>query len=73
MKRFLMLLAAVLTVGLFLPGCEDDGNASAAADYGVQEGERPKTKEQRPPPGPAQGGFQEGDEEGAVEPPSGDD
>ncbi len=72
MKRFLMLLATVLTVGLFLPGCEDEDNASAAAEYGVQEGERPKT-EKRPPPGPAQGGFQEGDEEGAVEPPSGDD
>ena len=73
MKRFLMLLVAVLTVGLFLPGCEDDGNASAAAEYGVQEGQRPKNKEKRPPPGPADGGFQEGDAEDSTEPPPGDD
>ena len=71
MKRFLMLLVAVLMVGLFLPGCEDEENATAAAEYGVQEGQRPKG-EKRPPPGPAEGGFQEGDAEDETEP-SGDD
>ena len=72
MKRFLLLLVAVLMVGLFLPGCEDEQNASTAAEYGVQEGERPKG-EKRPPPGPDQGGFQEGDDEDTTEPPDGDD
>ncbi len=71
MKRLLMLLVALLTVGLFLPGCEEDGS-SAAAEFGAQEGERPKTKEKRPPPGPDQGGFQEGDDDGAVAPPDDD-
>lgn len=71
MKRLLMLLVALLTVGLFLPGCEEDGS-SAAAEFGAQEGQRPKTKEQRPPPGPEQGGFQEGDDDGAVAPPDDD-
>ncbi len=71
MKRLLMLLVALLTVGLFLPGCEEDGS-SAAAEFGAQEGERPKTKEKRPPPGPDQGGFQEGDDDGAVVPPDDD-
>ncbi len=72
MKRFLMLLVAVLTVGLFLPGCEDEQNVNAAAEYGVQEGERPKTKEKRPPPGPDQSGFQEGDTGAAGDPPPDD-
>ena len=73
MKRFLMLVIALLTVGLFLPGCEDEGS-SAAAEFGAQEGQRPKTKEKRPPPGPAQGGFQEGDQDDdATEPPPDDD
>ncbi len=72
MKRFLMLLFAVLLVGLFLPGCEDEQNASAAAEYGVQEGQRPKPAEKRPPPGPAQGGFVEGDDDGTVDPPPDD-
>ncbi len=73
MKRFLMLLVAVLMVGLFLPGCADEENATAAAEYGVQEGQRPKDREKRPPPGPAEGGFQEGDDEDTTEPPDGDD
>lgn len=60
MKRFLMLLAVLLVVGLFMPGCEEQG-ASPAAEFGVQEGQRPKPAEKRPPPGPEQGGFQEGD------------
>ena len=72
MKRFLMLVIALLTVGLFLPGCEDEGS-SAAAEFGAQEGQRPKTKEKRPPPGPAQGGFQEGDKDDSTEPPPDDD
>ena len=71
MKRLLMLLVALLTVGLFLPGCEEDGS-SAAAEFGAQEGQRPKTKEKRPPPGPDQGGFQEGDDDDAVVPPDDD-
>ncbi|MEE8458351.1 MAG: hypothetical protein V3S08_00675 [Phycisphaerales bacterium] len=71
MKRLLMLLVALLTVGLFLPGCEEDGS-SAAAEFGAQEGQRPKTKEKRPPPGPEQGGFQEGDDDGEVAPPDDD-
>lgn len=71
MKRLLMLLVALLTVGLFLPGCEEDGS-SAAAEFGAQEGQRPKTKEKRPPPGPDQGGFQEGDDNDAVVPPDDD-
>ena len=71
MKRFLTLLVALLTVGLFLPGCEDEGT-NAAAEFGAQEGQRPKTKEKRPPPGPDQGGFQEGDDKDATEPPDDD-
>ena len=71
MKRFLILLVALLTVGLFLPGCEDEGS-SAAADFGAQEGQRSKDKEKRPPPGPDQGGFQEGDDQDSVEPPADD-
>ncbi len=74
MKRLLMLLVVLLMVGLFLPGCEEEGT-SAAAEFGAQEGERPKTKEKRPPPGPAQGGFQEGEAgaAGDTPPPPGDD
>ena len=71
MKRFLTVLVALLAVGLFLPGCEDEGS-SAAAEFGAQEGQRPKDKEKRPPPGPAQGGFQEGDDDGAVDSPDDD-
>jgi hypothetical protein len=66
-----MLLVALLTVGLFLPGCEDDGS-SAAAEFGAQEGQRPKPKEKRPPPGPPQSGFAEGADEDAVDPPDDD-
>ena len=73
MKRLLMLLVVLLMVGLFLPGCEEEGT-SAAAEFGAQEGERPKTKDKRPPPGPAQGGFQEGEGGAAGDtPPPGDD
>ena len=72
MKRFLMLLVAVLMVGLFLPGCEDEQNVSASAEYGVQEGQRPKPKDKRPPPGPDQGGFQEGQGDDSVDPPPDD-
>lgn len=74
MKRILNLLVILLLVGLFLPACEEEGS-SAAAEFGVQEGERPKPKEKRPPPGPAQGGFQEGEEgqAGDAPPPPPDD
>ncbi len=60
MMRLLMLLVVVLAIAIVMPGCEESGS-SAAADFGVQEGKRPKTGEQRPPPGPAQGSFQEGE------------
>ncbi len=74
MKRLLMLLVVLLMVSLFLGGCEDEGS-TAAADFGVQEGQRPKPKEKRPPPGPASGGFQEGEDgqAGDTPPPSDDD
>ena len=74
MKRFLILLVAMLMVGLFLPGCEDQGS-SAAADFGAQEGQRPKPKEKRQAPGG--GHFDEGehehDEDEGSEPPDDDD
>ncbi len=68
MKRLLMLLVVLLMVGVFVPGCEEEGS-SAASEFGVQEGQRPKDKEKRPPPGPAQGGFQEGEEDAAGDSP----
>ncbi len=62
MMRLLLILVVLLTVAIVMPGCEESGS-SAAAEMGVQEGQRPKTREQRPPPGPAQGSFQEGDDD----------
>ncbi len=61
MLRFLMLLIVVLAVAIVMPGCEDEG-ATTAADLEIQEGQRPKTRAPRPPPGPADGSFQEGDD-----------
>ena len=60
MMRLLMLLVVLLTVAIVMPGCEESGS-SAAAEMGVQDGQRPKSREQRPPPGPQQGSFQEGE------------
>ncbi len=59
MIQFLILLIVALTVAIVMPGCEDDG-ATTATDLGIEEGERPKTRAPRPPPGPADGSFQEG-------------
>ena len=59
MMRFLMLLIVVLTVAIAMPGCEEEG-ASTAAELGIEEGQRPKDRAPRPPPGPASGSFEEG-------------
>ena len=63
MMRITMLLSVLLVAGIVMPGCEESTSSSAAADMGVQEGRRPKAKDQRPPPGPAEGSFQEGDDD----------
>lgn len=68
MKRLATLLIVVLALGLGLislvgtVGCEDQASSNAAADLGVQEGQRPKDKDKRPPPGPRDGGFEQGEE-----------
>ena len=63
MKRLMMLLAVLLAGVIVMPGCTDTSSDDAAAEFGVQSGQRPKTREQRPPPGPREGSFQEGDED----------
>ena len=62
MMRLMMLLAVLLAGVIVMPGCEESSD-DAAAEFGVQSGQRPKTRDQRPPPGPVQGSFQEGDED----------
>ena len=73
MMRLLMVLVVLLMVGVAMPGCEDEGS-NAAADFGVQEGPRPKDQPKRPPPGPPVGGFTSSSEGTTTEsPPPGDE
>ena len=54
MKRLVMLLIVILALGVpgvVMTGCEDE-STDAAAEFGAQEGQRPKPAEKRPPPGP---------------------
>ena len=58
MMRLLMVLVVLLMVGVVMPGCEEQGSTNAAADFGVEEGTRPKDKPKSAPPGPPAGeGF----------------
>ena len=73
MMRLLMVLIVLLMVGVAMPGCEEEGS-SAAAEFGVEEGQRPKDKPQRQPPGPpSDTGFTTGGSETTETPPPDDD
>ncbi len=73
MMRLLMVLIVLLMVGVAMPGCEEEGS-SAAADFDVPEGKRPKDGPQRQPPGPpSDTGFTTGGSETTETPPPDDD
>jgi hypothetical protein len=71
MKRLLVVLIVLLFAGAGFTGCSDD-QSSDASELGIQEGQRPKG-EKRPPPGPPQGGFQQGEDTDDAPPESPDE
>ena len=70
MKRLLGLLLVLFALGameVVLTGCQEE-SSGAAEELGIQKGRRPEKKEQRPPPGPGDGGSFEQGEEAGTEP-----
>ena len=66
MKRLVISLLLVLALGVpgvMMTGCEDEGS-NAAAEFGAQEGQRPKPAEKRAPPGPQDSDFKQGEDAG---------
>ncbi len=59
MIRLLSVVLVLLFVGAGFSGCEDD-QSSQASELGLKEGRRP-VAEKRPPPGPGDGGFKQGE------------
>jgi hypothetical protein len=68
MMRLLCVLLVLLFVGAGLSGCEED-QSSQASELGIQEGRRPAKSEKRPPPGPGDGGFKQGEDDQIPEEP----
>ncbi|MHC4079838.1 MAG: hypothetical protein ACYS15_00585 [Planctomycetota bacterium] len=62
MMRLLLALLVLLFIGAGVTGCEDD-QSSQAGELGIQEGRRPAPEEKRPPPGPGDGGFKQGEDD----------